>query len=370
MSDEVNTGLTDEGDIFGEVVDTEAPKNDFDPTLRLYNLPEDVQWFLSKHIFNRPKTDKECTKSVIVRFLSWQISEENQSVYAGTGVARPGIMRNQLIVRYHPIPDGYCGDGGFSQRVACKCQFGETCPWCTEKTKAEKRFTRENQPKGYFKDVIAKFKSKDKTLMLGEIYVQDDAGNWDTDHQQYAFEFPNYVKQGRTFTQIINDRSNDADKRLRIDKKSYAGYVTPMAIKITYSWPTNNGQPDNSHYATWAPTDATPFPVEAGGPDVFGFTKEWAIEIAKRDPAAWINRNGFPNVDPVDCGKWLYGTFAGEISNEPEIDLEKADLGQLLAVVEKNRGKKFPVDFDTSIFGYGDEEALRAVVIGVMKGEV
>lgn len=353
-----------DNDIFGEVADTEAPTTQTDPNRQLYLLPENgPEWFLPKKTFDNPKDVKDCTTSLVARFVSWQIAPENQSVYTGSGISTPGTLRNQLVVRYHLIPDGFDGNGG---RVACKLQFGESCPWDTEKSKAEKRFPREQQPPNYFKEVIAKFKPKDKTLMLFEVWEQDDGGNWVTDGKLRAMEFSNYLKTGRPFVQILNDRANDADKRIRIDKKSYAGYVNPVAIKITFSWPVKNGKPERGQFSGWTPTDATPFPVDAGGPDVSKFSKEWAIATAKHDPASWINRNAFPKVSAADAGAWVYGVFTGAISTAPEVDLAVADMGQLLAIIEKNKAK-FP-GINTADFSYDDVEALRDIVKGVLHG--
>ena len=147
-----------EQDIFGEVAETEAPKTQNDPNHQLYIIPEGVaEWFIAKNHFDKkPKEVKDCTASLIVRFLSWQISAEQQVVYQGSGTAVPGTLRNQLISRYHPIPDGYA-DGVLSGRVPCKLQFGESCKACEERIKADKRFPRDAQPADYFKRVIAGF---------------------------------------------------------------------------------------------------------------------------------------------------------------------------------------------------------------------
>lgn len=356
-----------EQDIFGEVVETETPTQQSDPSRQLYTIPEGVgEWFVAKNHFDKkPKEIKDCTASVIARFLSWQISAENQAVYQGSGIAVPGTLRNQLICRYHPIPDGY-DDGAVSGRSPCRLQFGESCKACEEKNKADKRFPRDQQPADYFKRVIAPFKAKDKTVMLGNIYTPGDGGGWVTDGKIYVFEFANYVKNGRTFTTIINDRANDADKRLRIDKKTYAGYVSPVAIKLTYSWPTNNGKPEHGQYSTWTVTDATPYPVEAGGPDVSKFTKEWAKDVARHDPAAWINRNAFPKLVWSEVGKRVYDVFTGKVSTEPKVDLDTADFGELLEIVGKHPDK-FP-DLDVSMFSYDMVEALREIVKGVLHG--
>lgn len=353
-------------DIFGDVVETEVPKGNFDPTKQLYNLPDEgVEWFLAKKEFGKPKEIDECTANLVVRFLSWQIHEETQKIYAGSGVNTVGVLRNQLVVRYHPIPEGLTGDL-FSGRTPCQMQFGDSCAWCTEKIKADRRFSRDKQPPNYFRDVVAKFKAKDKTVMLGLVYKTDENGEWATDGTIKVFEFANYMKNGRTFSQILNDRANDADKRIRIDKKSYAGYVNPCAINITYSWPTKSGKVDNSKYATWTPTDATPLPhAEAGGPDVSVTDKEWAVEIAQNDPAMWINREAFASLDPVKAGKYVYDLFTGEASIDEEVDLDTADFGQLLAVVEKNKAK-FEGVIDPTEFTYDMCEPLRDIVKGVL----
>jgi len=357
-----------EQNIFGEVVETEAPKDQSDPTKQLYLLPTEVaEWFIATRVLNKPKDKKDCTASVIVRFLSWQIAAENQAIYQGSGTAVPGTLRNQLIVRFHQIPEGYDGDEGHSRRVPCKLQFGESCQACSEKNTADKRFPRDSQPKDYFKKVIGPLKPKDKTFMLGEVYTQDDkTGEWVKDPKIKAFEFTNYLKSGRTFTTILNDRSNDADKRIRIDKKTYAGYVTPVALKITYSWPVKGDKPDTDRFASWQPTDATPFPVEAGGPDVSKFSKEWAMATAKHDPASWINREAFAKVSWKDVGAWLYGVFSGTISTEPKVDLDTADFGQLLEIVGKHPDKF--TELDVSQFSYDMVEPLRAIVKGVLHG--
>lgn len=363
-----------DNDIFGDVVDT-VVSNKRDPMKQLYLLPDGtdekkgpvVSWFLAKDVLGKPKEVSDCTAAVYVRFLSWQIGADNQAAYMGSGKSEPGTLRNQLIVRYHAVPDSYDAGIKFSARTPCKAQFGETCPWCTEKVKADKRFTRNTQPANYFKEVIAPFLPKDKTFMLANIYTQDADGLWVTDGKIVAFEFSNYVRNGRTFTQILNDRANDADNRIRIDKKTYAGYVNPVVIKITYSWPTKNNKVDNGQFSTWTPTDATPFPVEAGGPDVSKFTKEWAIEIAHHDPASWINRDAWANIDAADVSKKLYGLFTGEISPEEDIDLDIADFGQLLAIIEQNK-EKFEGVLDVTAFDYSMEELLREIVKGVLNG--
>jgi hypothetical protein len=202
--------------------------------------------------------------------------------------------------------------------------------------------------------------------MLGQVYEQGDGGEWVTDGKIRAFEFGNFVRNGRTFTQILNDRANDADKRVRIDKKSYAGYVSPVAIRITYAWPTKGGKPEYGQYSTWSPVDALPFPVEAGGPDVSKFSKEWAIATAKHDPAAWINRNAFPKVVWSEVGKWAYDVFTGKASVAPKVDLDTADFGELLEIVG-NHPDKF-ADLDVSQFSYDMVEALREIVKGVLHG--
>lgn len=355
----------DTSGVFAEVNDTETPKDKFDPTMQLYHLPEDVEWFISKKYFNRPKTEDDCTAALMVRFVSWQIQAEFESLYKGTGISKPGTLRNQLVSRYHPIPDDY-GDENLRGRIPCNVEFGETCKWCGEKVKAEKRYPRDSQPPNYFREVIAKFKAKDRTVMMGEIYKKD-GDQWVTDGKLYAFEFSNYVRIGRPFTKIIDDRANDADNRIRIDKKTYAGYVNPVAIKVTYSWPCKNGKPDNSQYSTWSPTDATPFPPEAGGPDVSVVDKEWAIATAQHDPAGWVNREAFAGqVDPVEVGKHVFGVFNGDIKLSDDIDISVADFGQLLELVEDNK-EKFP-DLDTNEFTYDMVEALRAIVKGVLHG--
>jgi hypothetical protein len=357
-----------EQDIFGEVNDTEAPQSQRDPTTELYHLPADTaEWFVAKKEFTKPKDVKDCTATLVARFLSWQIAPENQSIYMGSGVSTPGTLRNQCVVRYHGIPDGY-GEGAMSGRQPCKLQFGESCKACEERNKAEKRIPRDKQPAGYFKDVIAPFKAKDKTVMLAEIWEQDDGGNWVTDHKIRVFEFANYVKTGRTFTDIINARANDADKRIRIDKKSYAGYVAPVALKLAFSWPTKAGKPEQGQFSTWTVTDATPFPVEAGGPDVMKFSKEWAMATAKHDPASWINRNAFPKLNWAEVGQWVYGVFSGAISTAPKVDLDTADFGQLLAVVEANKAKFDAVGLNTAEYDYSMVEPLRAIVKGVLHG--
>lgn len=352
-------------DIFGDVVDTELPTTEFDPSMQLYILPENVEWFLPKREFTSPKDVRDCTSSLVMRFLSWKISEEGQNNYAGTGLATPGTLRNQLVVRYHPIPDGF-GTGGFAGRAPCQIQFGAPCSWCAEKAKTERRFPREQQPEGYFRDVIAKFKPKDKTLMLFEIWEQDDSGNWYTDGNIRAMEFSNYLKSGRPFVQILNDRANDADKRIRIDKKSYAGYVNPMAIKVTFSWPVKSGKPDRDRFATWVPTDATPFPTEAGGPDVSQFTKEWAHSIADVDPALWINKTACNKINPAEVGKWVYDVFTGVVSKEPDVDLDTCDFGELLTVMNSHKAAFDEAGVDPAEFDYTAVEALRAIVKGVL----
>lgn len=352
-------------DIFTDVEDTEVTHSHADPAKQLWLLPEGrAEWFIAKTYFDKPKDIKDCTKSLVARFLSWQIAADQQAVYMGSGVSAPGTLRNQLVVRYHPIPEGFFGDDS-NGRAPCRLQFGETCGWCGEKTKADKRFPRDSQPAGYFKEVIAKFKPKDKTLMLANIYTPEENGTWTTDGKVYAFEFSNFVRNGRPFVQIINDRANDADKRIRIDKKTYAGYVSPVAIKITFSWPAKAGKPEHGQFSTWAPTDATPFPVEAGGPDVSQFSKEWAIGIAKHDPAAWINRDACAKAVPAEAGKYVYGLFTGEIQPRgAELDLDTADFTQLLAVAEKH--KALFADIDLTVFDYNMVDALRAVVIGTL----
>ena len=161
---------------------------------------------------------------------------------------------------------------------------------------------------------------------------------------------------------ILNDRANDADKRVRIDKKSHAGYVSPVAIRITYAWPTKGGKPEHGQYSTWSPVDALPFPVEAGGPDVSKFSKEWAIAMAKHDPASWINRNAFPKLVWSEVGKWVYDVFTGKASVAPKVDLDTADFGELLEIVG-NHPDKF-ADLDVSQFSYDMVEALREIVKG------
>lgn len=358
--------MNDKTDIFGDVQDTETPKTQYDPAMQLYLLPERIPWFVAKNVFGKPKEKQDCTKSLYVRFVSWQIDEETAAVYAGTGVATPGTLRNQLVVRYHPIPDGY-GDGTMSGRTPCMLQFGQPCSWCAERSKADKRFPRDKQPADYFKRVIAMFKAKDKTLMIGEIYAQEADGSWKTDGKCYAFEFSGFVRNGRTFVQIINDRANDADKRIRIDKKSYAGYVSPVVIKITYTWPMKEGKPDMGQFSTWSSTDATPFPVEAGGPDVSKFSKEWAMEIAKVDPAAWINKGAFATVKAEDVGKWAYDVFSGAVSSESASNVDSADFGGLLGIIAANKAK-FDGVVDTTMFSYEMVEPLRAIVKGVLHG--
>lgn len=352
-------------DIFGEVVETEAPTEKGDPTRQLYNLPADmVEWFNANRVFNKPKDKKDCTAAVYVRFLSWQITEASKSIYEGTGSSTVGTLRNQLITRFHPIPDGF--DGEMTGRAPCMLQFGESCKACAEKNKADKRFPRDSQPADYFKKVIGPLKSKDKTLMLGQVYTQDEHGSWITDGKVRAFEFTNYLKSGRTFTTILNDRANDADKRIRIDKKTYAGYVTPVAIRITYSWPIKGDKPDGDRFASWQPTDATPFPVEAGGPDVMKFTKEWAYTMVKLDPAAWINRHAFPKLDWSAVGTHLYDVFTGKKSLEPAVNVDDADFSQLLEIIEAHKDKF--TDLDITQFTYDMEEPLRAIVKGVLHG--
>lgn len=357
----------DNDDIFQDVSDTEVPKTQHDPAKQLYLIPEDkAEWFVPKKAFDSPKDVKGCTAELVVRFISWQISAEHQSVYQGSGLSQPGTLRNQMVVRYHPVPDGY--DDEMSGRVPCQLQFGSTCKWCAEKTKAEKRFPREQQPPEYFKKVIAQFKPKDRTFMLGYIYEKDNEGNWATDYKLRAFEFANYLKNGRPFIQIINDRANDADKRIRIDKKTYAGYVSPVALKLTWSWPQKAGKPEKGQYSAWTPTDATPFPVEAGGPDVSVSDKAWALALAKQDPAAWINKDAFAKVNPAEVGQWVYDVFTGKVSAVPEVDLGVADFGQLLEIIGKNKEKFDAANVDPAEYTYDDAEALRQIVKGVLNG--
>jgi hypothetical protein len=355
------------GDIFGEVADTTPVTNAADPTKRLYLLPESIEWFLAKNVFDKPKDVDHCTASIVVQFLSWQITAETQSVYMGSGTSAPGTLRNQMISRFHPVPEGFEG-ASYGQRTPCKKQFGENCLWCNEKQHAEKRFTRDNQPTGYFKNVIAPFMSKDKTVMLGKIFIQNDAGVWDVSEKVQAFEWGNFVRQGRTFSQILNDRGNEADKRFRIDKKTYAGYVSPVAIKITYSWATKNGKPDHSQFASWSVCDATPFPADAGGPDLGDVNHEWAIEMAKNDPAAWVNRDAYKTVDAAKAGQWAYDVFTGKVSVEGEVDLDTADFGKLLEVVGAHPDK-FEGVINTSEFSYQDCDALRDIIKGVLNVE-
>jgi len=79
-----------EQDIFGEVAETEVPKGTVDPTKQLYHLPADfAALFIAKDAFEKPKDIKDCTATLVVRFLSWQISQEHLKVYEGTGVAAP-----------------------------------------------------------------------------------------------------------------------------------------------------------------------------------------------------------------------------------------------------------------------------------------
>lgn len=354
-------------DIFGSVEDTDAPTTQADPTRQLYHLPDAVSWFKTKDVFGKPKEARDCTATLVARFVSWQIQAETAAVYAGTGNATPGVLRNQLVSRFHQIPDGYGDDEGHSRRVPCMLEFGESCAWCAQKKIAENRFpTREQQPKDYFKYVIAPFKPKGKIVMMFEIWKQQADGTWATDGKLHAFEFVNFMKTGVTFKQIIDTRANDADRRIRIDKKTYAGYVTPVALKVTWTFPSKDGKPDGSKYAGWMPTDATPFPPEAGGPDVSKFSKEWAAGVAKIDPASWINRKAFPKIDPADVGQHVYDVFTGKKSLAPKVDLDTADFGQLLQVVEANKAK-FP-DLDTSDFDYSMTEPLRAIVKGVLNG--
>jgi len=355
-------------DIFGDVNDTATPQEtQIDPAKQLFLLPENkVSWLVPRKHFKIPEEIRDCTVSLVVRFVSWQIAAENQQVYAGSGVSTPGTLRNQMVTRFHPVPEGFEDDGQLRRRVPCMAQFGVACRWCAEKSKAEMRYPREQQPTNYFKDVIAKFKAKDITFMLGEVWAQDENGAWGTDGKLRAFEFSNFVRNGRTFSQIINDRANDADKRIRIDKKTYAGYVSPVAIKVTYSWPSKAGKPEKGQFSTWSPTDATPFPVEAGGPDVSKFSKEWAVGIAKHDPASWINRGAYAKLSAADAGQYVYEVFTGAKSLAPKVDLDTADLGQLLTVVDSNKAK-FP-DLNLAEFSYDDTEALRAIVKGVLNG--
>lgn len=60
-----------EQDIFGEVAETEVPKAQNDPNHQLYIIPEGVaEWFIAKNHFGKnPKEVKDCTASLIVRFL-------------------------------------------------------------------------------------------------------------------------------------------------------------------------------------------------------------------------------------------------------------------------------------------------------------
>ena len=356
--------------IFDEVQDTEAPQTQGDPTRQLYLLPQDFcTWFLPKDAFGKPKEIKQCTQHIVARFLSWQIAPESVPVYMGTGVAAAGTLRNQAIVRYHSIPDGFLTDVTGRARVPCMLQFGESCPWCAQKTLAEKRFPRDKQPPDYFKRVIAPFKPKDNTFVLFQLWARDEQEKWVSDGKVYAMEFPNYMKNGSTFREIIDRRANEADKRLRIHKPTYAGYTAPVAIRLTFSWPAKEGKPDGDKFAHWTLTDAVPFPVEAaGGPDVSNFTKEWAASVAKHDPAAWINKAAFPKVNPKEVGEWLWGVFDGKIQPAQDLNLDTADLGQLLSVIEKHKPKFDAAGVNPADFDYSMTDALRAIVKGVLNG--
>lgn len=348
-------------DIFASSVEETNVNVDGDKN-RLYVLPEGVQWFLAAERFGTPKHAKDCTANVVVRFLSWQISEECQSCYAGTGLATPGTLRNQLVVRFHNVPQGLAPSWG---RVPCALQFDKACQWCNEKMKAEKRFTRDRQPENYFKDVIAPLKPKERILMIGQVYTPElgKVNHWETDGRIYAFEVPNFVRNGRALPQIINDRANDADKRIRIDKKSYAGYVTPVALNLTYTWPVKGGMVEKGHYSAWTATDALPLPVEAGGPDVSHFSKEWALNVASNDPASWIDRDAFSNIDATAAGQWYYDVFTG-VRTPAKMDVNTADFGALIELISSDR-KKFEA-IEPQDFSYDMVEELRAIVRGIL----
>jgi hypothetical protein len=112
--------------------------------------------------------------------------------------------------------------------------------------------------------------------------------------------------------------------------------------------------------------DALPFPVEAGGPDVSKFSKEWAIATTKNDPASWINKAAFPKLNWAEVGQYVYDVFTGKVSTEPKVDLDTADFGQLLEIVGKHPDEF--ADLDVSTFSYDMVEALREIVKGVLHG--
>lgn len=114
-----------------------------------------------------------------------------------------------------------------------------------------------------------------------------------TDGKIRAFKFGNFVRNGRTFTQILNDRANDADKRVRIDKNR----MRATSRRSRFVSPTH-GRPreaSRSMAGTHMVACGRPLPFVEAKPDVSKFSKEWAIAMAKHDPASWINRNAFPS---------------------------------------------------------------------------
>lgn len=350
--------VENDNDIFGEVEESVSIQPQRPNPL--YILPEGVEWFVPNLEFGKPTKKEATTETAIVRFLSWKISVPES--YNLTGTTQQGVLRNMLPVLFHRIPDNY---GNYLvQRVPCRSMFGEACPWCAAKIAADRRLPRDKQPEGYFRECISPLKPKEKLLMMGIVY-KNDGGGWKPDSSIRAFEFSTFVRNGRALREIIDARANDADKRLRIDKKSYAGYVDPVAIKLSYSWPTKDGVVERGRYSAWAVVDATPFPVEAGGPNVAVVDKEWAVNVAKNDPAAWVTHDD-GGVDPKHVNEWLYGVFTGQIQIAPTVNYDTATFGELLEVVNINKDKFSTLNL--ADFDYTMTEPLREIVKGVLNG--
>ena len=97
--------------------------------------------------------------------------------------------------------------------------------------------------------------------------------------------------------------------------------------------------------------------------------KEKALALANLDPALWINKDAFSNVDYADVAKWLNGCFEGTISVAPSVDLDTCNFGQLLKVIETNKAKFNEIKgFDPADFDVSMVEPLREIVKGVLNG--
>lgn len=294
-----------------------------DEYIKMFELPDDVQWFLPKEIFGEPSvsgTDKPSAR-VTVRFVSWVIEE-------GKNKGKLASFASYLM---HSIPYG-SKLNLIPKLWLCGKMFGQPCEAC------EAKFNADRQRKDY----ALKLKHRDRMLMLA--YVNHDG----KDLGLRLFDFVTYSKTGQTAKDLLRNLANESNPALRIEPRKFAAYgdgAKWMQLSYSYFGATKK-------FRSWNLVGMSPLPDDATLSDE-------AVEyVSSLDPLKWMNPKSV-NAVPAQA---LVDDFEGKT---PAIDLETADFVELAAfVVQYNKdnpnGKL--ADVNVKLYSIDNPEELRETI--------